>query len=90
MADNDYAEGTLEWHAWGRGFNYGELTSERDEPLSGEFAGDPLPHVIISRVWTDVLGESWDTYSDGDEDDRDQDSDILDAWEEGYRAAYGH
>lgn len=30
------------------------------------------------------MGDTLDTYVDGTDDDRDQDKDILDAWEDGY------
>ena len=68
---NPHAEGTLEWHAWGLGY---------DAPLEA-------PRDIIRATWRRVLGQSWDTYADGDAGDRTADADILKAWDEGRRAA---
>lgn len=85
--DNPYAMGALEWHAWGAGHTYGLTHAYRDAPLSGKWAGDILPPDVILAAWKAVLGSTWDTYSDGSEEDRDADSDILDAWEGGFFTA---
>lgn len=86
MAENTYAEGTLEWHAWGAGNDYRLSIGDRqdDAPLSGEWADGPTPCQAIVAAWQGVLGKSWDTYNDGTPDDRDWDDAILDAWEAGY------
>lgn len=84
---NPYAMGTPEWHAWGNGADYQARTGAyRDNPLSGEWADDPTPTDVIRQAWQDVMGPSWDTYSDGTDEDRDSDDEIVNAWEEGYFA----
>jgi hypothetical protein len=86
---NFYPAGTLEWEAWGMGDDYGSAAAfESDEPLSGEWAGDILPREVIRGAWERVLGMGYDTYASENGDDRDADSDILDAWETGYRHAW--
>jgi len=87
---NDYVEGTLEWHAWGAGNDYGILSGiAKDEmPLSGEWADGVLIQDVIRAAWQAILGAPWDTYTDGDDEDRDADEDILNAWEQGYRDAF--
>lgn len=81
---NPYALGTPECIAYAMGKEYAaERGNERDDPLSGEWADDLLPHEIIRSVWQEIMGESWDTYLD-DDNARDYDGFILDAWEEGY------
>lgn len=85
MTENNYAEGSLEWHAWGNGAAYqGTTGTYRDDPLSGEWAGDPTPADVIRQAWQDVMGPSWDTFEHGTDDDRDSDDAIVSAWEEGY------
>lgn len=78
--DNNYFESTLEWYAWGLGNDYAQ-----------GLAPNPnlLPRDIISAAWKSVLGDSWDTYTDGTPDDRDADHAILDAWSEGANAYWG-
>lgn len=84
MAENEYAEGSLEWHAWGHGFDYGQAhPGMSNTPLDGQWAGNPLSSDVIRQAWRDVLGASWDTFTDGTVDDRDNDDDILTAWEQG-------
>ena len=86
---NTYAEGTLEWHAYGQGYDYGLCCNVQSlTPLSGEWAGSPLPHDVIREAWRNVMGDSWGTYADGDEEDRDLDDSILDAWEDGYSDSF--
>ena len=74
---NNYAEGTLEWHAWGDGNTYAEACDlpterfaphhgERHEPMSGEYGDDPGPAQVILNVWRHIFGPSW---SDDDTDD---------------------
>lgn len=90
MAENNYAEGTLEWHAYGHGFNHGLCwITQRDTPLDGEWAGSPTTHDVIRTAWQRIMGDDWDTFDDGDPDDRDSDEAILDAWEAGYFASFG-
>lgn len=89
MHANNYAEGTPEWHAYGHGYAHGLCwMTERSEPLDGQWAGSPLPHEVIREAWRNVMGGDWDTYVDGDEDDRDGDDSILDAWESGYSDSF--
>lgn len=85
---NDFPEGSTEWHAWGLGHTYGQTHDVTDEPLSGEWADGPSPADVISAAWQAVMGPSWDTYADGSDDDRDDDTGILDAWEAGARHAW--
>lgn len=85
MAENNYVEGSLEWEAWGLGRDYALAHGNTDpEPLSGEWAEGPWTVDIIREAWRRVMGPSWDTYTDGTDDDRDSDTDVLDAWESGY------
>lgn len=85
MANNDYPAGTPEWYAWGLGNDYAAIHgNERPDPLSGEWAGDPVPHEVITQTWKAVLGDSWDTYVDGTDEDRDADDEIVEAWLSGY------
>lgn len=89
MTDNPYPLGTLENYAYQRGYDHGLCwTTERETPLDGQWAGSPLTHEVIREAWQSVLGDTWDTYVDGDQDDRDGDDSILDAWEEGYRDSF--
>lgn len=82
---NPYALGTPECIAYAMGEEYGSGVEVCDPaPLSGEWAGDLLPHDVIASVWREIMGPSWDTYADGTDDDREEDGAILDAWEEGY------
>ena len=86
---NNCAEGTPEWYAYGQGHDHGMCwTTERPTPLDGEWAGSPLPHEVVRDAWRNVMGGDWDTYADGDGDDRDGDDSILDAWETGYRDSF--
>lgn len=85
MAENNYPVGSLEWYAWGRGNDYALAHGNDDpEPLSGEWADGPNVRDIIAAVWRDVMGPSYDTYDGTEDEDRDADTDILDAWESGY------
>lgn len=87
MAENEHAIGTPQWHAWGNGNTYARIHgNDADAPLSGEWAGDPTPADVIRQAWQDVMGPSWDTYTDGSDTDRDEDDSIVEAWEEGYFA----
>lgn len=89
MNGNNYAEGTPEWYAYGNGYAHGLCCeTERPTPLDGEWVGSPLTHDVIRAAWCNVMGDTWDTYVDGDDEDRDLDEPILDAWEDGYRNSF--
>lgn len=82
---NPHALGTPECIAYAYGVKHRQTHYEPvDNPLSGEWVGEPTPADVIRAVWCEILGPSWDTYIDGTDDDRDADDAILDAWEEGY------
>lgn len=86
---NPYPLGSVECIAYAHGAAYAATHERRDDPLSGEWAGDPVPADVIRAVWREVLGESWDTYIDGTESDRDDDDAITDAWCEGAAEVWG-
>lgn len=80
---NPYMLGTPECIAFAMGAEYALAHgNERIDPLSGEWAGDPLPNEIIFSVMSEIMGPSWDPYI-GDKDGS-LASIIIDAWEEGY------
>lgn len=86
---NPYPLGSVECIAYAHGAEYAMTHQRRENPLSGEWAGDPTPADVIRAVWRELLGESWDTFTDGTENDRDDDDAISDAWEEGAREVWG-
>lgn len=57
LAVNPYPEGSLEWHAWGLGFDYSKATGGiyGDTPLSGEWADQPTP-ATVSRTVESIVG----------------------------------
>lgn len=82
---NPYVLGTPECIAYSMGADYAIRNgNKRIDPLSGEWADDPLPNDIITTVWREIMGPSWDTFTDDNQDVRDLDIFIIDAWEEGY------
>lgn len=90
MAGNDYAEGSLEWHAWGEGNDYAARTNGvYDEPLSGEWADMPNLDDVGLAVARHMFGADYTRadYAQDREDgiisDDDMDA-IADAFEQGY------
>lgn len=78
---NTFPVGSLEWNAWNAGYDYARFNgNERENILSGEWAGDPLPNDIIRAVRSESAGDDPDDFNDW------EDVAILDAWEEGYNA----
>lgn len=87
---NEYAEGSLEWRAWGEGYAYAERTGGAyDAPLSGEWADMPTIADVGTMVGRHVFGADYspDDYAEDREsgviDDFDEEA-ILEAFEHGY------
>lgn len=90
MAGNDYAEGSLEWHAWGEGNDYAARTNGvYDNPLSGEWADMPSLTDVGILTARHVFGADYGTadYARDRMDGVIADDDacaIYDAFEQGY------
>lgn len=89
--NNQEAEGSLEWHAWGEGYDYAtRVNGVYENPLSGGWADQISEAKAVYSAWVHLaIGDSWIEYLQqrlvGIVSDEDYD-DALDAFETGYNA----
>jgi hypothetical protein len=74
LAVNPHAEGSEQWHAWARGYDYAMAHPDYENPLSGEWADQMTPRELYAQLSAQLGYELGDGAYD----------EVVDAFELGY------